>query len=105
MTQALPNTPLPAGAVCNDDWQPMTRHAYRWIHSPNRGITGHPAIVWSSAIQWADGSIDDGRIEAPCISVDITWEEGLSTEQARELAAALVESADEIDGWVASDGK
>jgi hypothetical protein len=68
----------------------------RIIHVPNYG-EGFDVTVWASAMQWADGSIDDGRIEAPCISVDVAWEAGLSSEQARELAAVLIEAAGQID--------
>lgn len=38
------------------------------------------------------------------LGVDIVWERGLTGAQARELAAVLVEAADEIDRW-AGEGK
>jgi hypothetical protein len=35
----------------------------------DRTVTDHPLKVSPSAVQWADGSIDDGRIEAPHVYV------------------------------------
>ena len=56
--------------------------------------------MWSTAVQWSNGIIDDGRVEAPSISVDIDgWENGPTSAQARELAAVLLECADEVDRW------
>jgi hypothetical protein len=98
-TNPLPNVPLPPGAALVDDWQDDTPQPYRIIHAPNRGVGGHDVIVWATAVQWADGSIDDGRIEAPWIGVDIHGDHGLSSTQARELAAVLIYAADEVDGW------
>jgi hypothetical protein len=43
------------------------------------------------------GRIDDGSVyEAPMVYLG---DEGLSTAQARALAAALIQTADEVDGW------
>ncbi|MFN3004591.1 hypothetical protein [Mycolicibacterium wolinskyi] len=44
----------------------------------------------------------DGRIIDPHVRIDIDWadEGGLNSDQARELAALLLESAALIDGWV-----
>jgi len=95
---------LPAGAESRDDWQPRTPMPYRVIGSPNRALPGKPdeeILVWNNAVQWADGSIDDdGLIEAPNVSVHgVYWKRGLSSAEARELAAVLIECADKIDGW------
>jgi hypothetical protein len=99
-TTTTSSVPLPAGAECRDEWQDSLPLAYRIINSPNRGVEGHNVTVWSTAVQWSNGIIDDGRVEAPSTSVDIDgWENGLTSAQARELAAVLLECADEIDGW------
>ena len=53
-----------------------------------------------SAVQWADGTIDDGQIEGPNVYVYDLGEGGpLNSDQARELAAALMEAAAELDRW------
>jgi hypothetical protein len=55
--------------------------------------------VQASAIQFADGRIDDGSVhEAPHVYLG---DDALTSTQARELAAALIETADEVDRWAA----
>ena len=55
--------------------------------------------IQRSVTQFADGSIDQvGLIAAPGIRVRANREDGLSKKQARELAALLLEAADEMDG-------
>jgi hypothetical protein len=55
--------------------------------------------VQATAVQFTDGSIDDGTLyEAPSVYLG---DDALSSSQARELAAALIESADEVGGWAA----
>jgi hypothetical protein len=66
----------------------------------NRGVQGQGLTVWTSATQFANGALDVDR-DPPTVNVDgLSWEYGLSSGQARELAAVLVESADELDRWV-----
>jgi hypothetical protein len=91
--------PLPAGADFGDVWGLHIRQgAYRVVTGPNRGVTdSDDAALWISGIQFWDGSIDgDGVIETPAVHV-----EGgrLNSDQARELAAALLEAAAVRDGW------
>ena len=53
--------------------------------------------VQATAVQFADGRIDDGRVhEPPRVYLG---DDALTSAQARELAALLVESADEVDRW------
>ncbi|MCW2652073.1 MAG: hypothetical protein QOE41_1535 [Mycobacterium sp.] len=110
-TNPYPHVEPPDGGVIVDDWQvPGTPDAYRNILGTNRtiiadslcdGVGPHEVTVWNHIVQFPDGSFDlEGRIEKPGISVDIEWENGLSSVQARELAAVLIEAADEIDRWV-----
>ena len=55
--------------------------------------------VSMTAVQFDDGSIDAGRfLEPPRVWIN-TQERGLTDEQARALAAALLEVCEEIDGW------
>lgn len=95
--------PLPAGAQCTDSWELDIPFAYRIIHGENRGLEGQESLtVWTTATQLADGRIDADR-EPPTVNIDgICWESGLSSVQARELAAVILECADEVDGWAAT---
>jgi hypothetical protein len=96
-TTATPDVPLPAGAEA-DVWD----DGGRTIRGPLRGVDGYDLIVWTAAEQFADGSIDvDGEVEAPNVLVENHAARGMTSDQARELAAVLIEAADEIDGWAA----
>jgi hypothetical protein len=61
----------------------------------DRGVTDHNVVVLTVATQFADGRIEDGRIKAAAVYSG----RGLSSAQARELAAALLEAADDLDRW------
>jgi hypothetical protein len=43
--------------------------------------------------------VDDGRVEPPHVYVETDSDRGLTSAQARELSAVLLEAATEIDGW------
>jgi hypothetical protein len=104
-THSYRSVALPTGAATFFDWQPKNPLPYRVVLGANRGITDHKVAVQTSAIQFADGQIDDGGIVAPSkitISHASYNGRGLSSAQARELAARLLEAADELDGWIES---
>jgi hypothetical protein len=65
-----------------------------------RGIDGlHVDVVnvQVTAIQFSDGHIDDGSVhEPPHVYLR---DDALTAMQARELAATLIEAADEVDRW------
>jgi hypothetical protein len=97
-TNPLPEVAFPEGATA-DQWEPgriMSEHetrAWRLIHGAERLVTDHQAHVWLRAIQYVDGSIDE---------VEIMVEVGdasINSDQARELAASLLEAAAEVDRW------
>ncbi|OMC28874.1 hypothetical protein A5738_22535 [Mycobacterium colombiense] len=68
--------------------------AWRLIYSRDRKVTDHDAYVRVRAIQYSDGSLDDVEI----LANGSDWP--LNSDQARELAAALLEVAKEVDaGW------
>jgi hypothetical protein len=98
------NVPLPTGVAAVDDWRPNDPLPCRDVLGAGRGITDHKVRVQTSAIQFADGRIDDGRIKAPTLTISHAGYNGrgLSSTQARELAARLLEAADELDGWIES---
>jgi hypothetical protein len=95
------DVPLPAGAdESSGDWLPADLFyplPYRIVYCHLRDIGGEDLCVEGSAIQLADGRIV-GEVEPP--NVRIAWSpEMFSTAVARKLAAALLEVADELDGW------
>jgi hypothetical protein len=97
-----PDVAPPAGASAIDDWQADDPQPSRVVIGSYRTVTDHNLRVSTSAVQWADGSIDDGRVEAPHIYVEALGESNpLNSDQARELAAVLLVAAAEVDGWMA----
>jgi hypothetical protein len=103
-TNPISDVPLPAGAdesagdwMKADEFYPLP---YRVAYCHLREIGGEHLRVEGSAIQLADGRVV-GAVEPP--NVDIVWSpEMFNTAVARKLAAALIEVADQLDGWVAA---
>jgi hypothetical protein len=61
------------------------------------GIHVHRVSVQVTALQFPDGRVDDGsEHEPPQVYLG---DEALSIAQARALAAALTDAADEADRW------
>ena len=72
---------------------------YRVVFGPRRVILdrdGEDVTIETSAIQFSDGGVDDGGVEGPAVHIGGRTFTGL---QACQLAAALVEAADELDRW------
>lgn len=100
-TTTTTDLPLPAGAE-PDIWQEVaTTTAYRILYGASRGVEDHDEInVSTTVVQFKDGSLDNGSIhEEPLVYVQTNCDTGLRSAEARELAAVLIECADEIDGW------
>src|SRR6478752_6001202 len=95
--------PVPPGFTA-DDWQDDAL-PNRVLFGEWRGIDGvdpDRVSVAPSAIQLADGRIDDGSLyERPHVHLR---DDCLISTQARHLAAALIEAADELDLLLASEG-
>jgi hypothetical protein len=100
-TNPYPDITPPAGAARVDDWQPDEPQPYRVVIGPDRTVTDHKLRVSTNVVQLADGSIDDGAIEAPHVYVLGEDCGPLNSDQARELASVLMEAAAEVDGWAA----
>ncbi len=94
-TNPYPDIPLPAGAVFGDIWEGDDPE--RVIMGPTRGITDTDITIWTSAIQRADGRIAPEQPEPPRVHVEGAVD--LNSDQARELAAILLEAAADVDGW------
>jgi hypothetical protein len=93
-----PDVPLPAGAAFADIWEGTDPK--RVIMGPDRGVTDSDVRIWTTAIQRTDGGIDS-EPEPPQVHIEAdTDRSGLSSDQARELAAALLEAAAQLDGWL-----
>jgi hypothetical protein len=90
------DVPLPTGVAAVDDWRPNDPLPYRVVLGAGRGVTDHKVRVQTSAIQFADG-----RIDAPTATISGAGHNGsgLNSDQARELASALIKAAAELDGW------
>jgi hypothetical protein len=95
---AIPDVQLPTGAEHGDTWEgPGPR---RVIMGPDCRITDSDVYIWTSAIQHADGRIAPENPEPPYVHIEETGDVGLNSDQARELAAVLLEAAAELDRWV-----
>jgi hypothetical protein len=88
-----PDVPLPAEIEMASEWD---LEGYRDICGVDRTVTDHTFRVYAFGSQSLDGTIDnlavhlaDGDDSCP----------PLNSDQARELAAALLEAAAELDGW------
>jgi hypothetical protein len=99
MTNPYPHVPVPAGAEDDGTWEDDEPQPYRVIYGVPRGVVGHELTLQTSALQYADGSINTTD-DPPRVSLDIHEDDGLTSAQARDLAASLIEAADEVDGWV-----
>ncbi len=95
----------PAGADLVGRWEDTTdgQQPYRSVFGRDRLVTDSEVRVYAFAIQLADGSTD---LFADPGGVNVAYGESiglgqLNSDQARELAAALLECAAELDGWVA----
>lgn len=99
-TPQAPTVAPPPGTDFACAWQ-QRPVPYRTIFGVDRTVIDSDARVYAVAIQLADGTLDDGTIEAPGLYVCDGARDGmhLNSDQARELAAALLQTADEVDGW------
>ncbi len=91
----------PPGARFVDDWGTSGDNS-RVILGDNHTVTGSHVLVSTACAQHLDGHIDDGSTgnQSPSIYLDSNPEVGLNSDQARELAALLLELAAHIDLWV-----
>lgn len=98
-TNPFPDVAPPAGTRA-DIWEGTPPE--RIVFGADRGIPDYEVNVWTSANQFADGTLDDGsRTEPPTVHLEVGASTGMNSDQARILAAVLIGAAEEIDGWVA----
>jgi hypothetical protein len=87
--------PLPAGAEFADRWQGDGDMPYRVIGSDERRVTDD-LCVYVSAVQFADGSIDAGRIEALGVFVN---SDPVPVERVHAMISALQEAVAQVERW------
>ncbi|ULE32869.1 hypothetical protein [Mycobacterium sp. IDR2000157661] len=97
----IPDVPPPPGAHTLSTWGDWD-YEYRVVWTADRCVEGHGrATVMGAAIQMPDGHIDDGTLEeAPGVHIEVQSGSPMTTDQARQFAALVLATADELDGWV-----
>jgi hypothetical protein len=101
-TTTSPDVRLHPGASAPPDSWADWNNEFRVIHTDGRRVSGCGCMVYGSALQFPDGHVDDGTLDPndpPGICIDFDSSTNLTTDQARELAALIVSTADELDGW------
>ncbi|WP_131829121.1 hypothetical protein [Mycobacterium numidiamassiliense] len=101
-TTQQPDIPLPAGAMADAESWGFWDNQFRIFHGADRVVSdpagNKVAEVQTGGIQFPDGSID--QIECPPrVDVYVHADDGLTADQARELALLLALTADEVDRW------
>jgi hypothetical protein len=95
-TDPHPDVTPPPGADMVDRWDGDPPG--RLIYGADRTVTDHPVRVYPYIRQLSDGSITEPYVYVADGEMKGLGE--LNCDQARELAAALLETAAEIDRWV-----
>ena len=104
----IPDVPVPPGARPGAEGWAFWDDAFRVLHGEDRTIAGTGeregdtiAEVGTTCCQFPDGSLD--LVECPpAVHVNTFTDNGITSAQARQLAAELIEAAEEVDGWVRS---
>lgn len=92
LTDALFDVPMPAFAESVEHWEDDGRGSWsRRVDGPHRTIDGADASVYVQGVQTPDGTVDWS------LWVTVSDRDNMTAEQARTLAATLVEAADELD--------
>lgn len=96
ITQAPQSAAPPPGADHVGQWEndePM--HSGVILGTAQR-IIDTDITVHASACQWADGTLETG-IGQPTVTLMGVYD--INSDQARELASALLQVAAQVDGW------
>jgi hypothetical protein len=103
-TTNIPNVPVPAG-FSTYDWADTETPPWRTIWGPEHkiedGDTDPAVVVRASALQYTDGTIENSDDESPAVHIDVFRDWGISAEHARQVAAAILEAAEEAERLVA----
>ncbi len=105
-TNPYPNIAPPAGAEAMCDWADWDNE-FRFVFSKTRA-DGTNFVLWPCAAQLPDGSIDTEATvtnDPPHVDINELVDGRLhermrvDLKDARKLAQALLEAADELDRW------
>ncbi|PEG35625.1 hypothetical protein CRI77_25000 [Mycolicibacterium duvalii] len=84
--------PLPQGAESAEHWADDADGQWtRMVHGPSRSVEGFDAAVYRTGVQTRDGAVTWS------LYVHVADSDDMTAGQVRQLAAALVEAADELD--------
>jgi hypothetical protein len=84
----------PVGAVHVDDWE--GEYPERVVFGATRSVAGHEAVVETSGVQSAYGTVKERRVTVSgCDQNQV----GLTAWQARDMAQLLTAAADQLDAW------
>jgi hypothetical protein len=105
-TTTTTDVPPPSGAHTLSTWEEWGGD-YRLVWGADRPVPASDISLAPHAVQLRDGSIDDGAVaEPPGIAVEEVDDDGrrgehfsITAQGARNLAQALIEAAELIDGW------
>ena len=98
LTNPPPDVAPPPHAADVDDWD---RTGERYVHGVDHHITDSDLAVFTTCFQNRDGSIQGDAAEGdegPRVFLDQGVD--LNADQARELAALLLDLAAQVDRWV-----
>jgi hypothetical protein len=93
-TNPRPGVPVPAGIDSVGEWD---FDGYRDLYGVDRTVTDHAVRVYAFGGQSSDGTIYDLAVQ---LADGDDSGPHLNSDQACELASALLEAAAEVDGWV-----
>ena len=86
------NVPLPSGAESAEHWSEDVEGRWtRMLHGPSRAVAGFDAAVYRTGLQTRDGAVTWS------LYVHAEDRDGMTAQQVRQFAAALVEAAGELD--------
>jgi hypothetical protein len=104
----IPDVDLPPRTEAYTDWMHDSDGAHRIIWGDARQVDTTQVSLQPHAIQLADGSMEvntESAGDRPGIAIDEVrdgkiWEHlNVTVEGARALTQALLEAADEVEGW------
>lgn len=91
LTDAMISVPVPPGAESAEHWGDGADGWTRMLHGPSRVVEGFDATVYRTGLQTQDGAVTWS------LYVHVADSDDMTAAQVRQLAAALVEAADELE--------
>ena len=103
---ALDSVAVPVSASASE-WFDLDDRPWRFVRGQERIVTEGADNQWSTGevsvqaegAQYENGALDDDDTDPPGVLVNIHTDDRLTPDQARRLAAELVNAANEVEGW------